>query len=88
MCQTRLVHYDYVVLKTNEIKVAQYLSVAVFVSLVRFVLKVVYIRYVMVFYDHYIAGQPYYIRCWEQQMSRKAIKLCKIQLPFSNENVT
>ena len=37
---------------------------------------------------HYIAGQPYYIRCWEQQMSRKAIKLCKIQLPFSNENVT
>ena len=49
MCQTRLVHYDYVVLKTNEIKVAQYLLVAVFVSLVRFVLKVVYIRYVMVF---------------------------------------
>ena len=51
MCQTRLVHYDYVLCsaKTNEIKVAQYLLVAVFVSLVRFVLKVVYIRYVMVF---------------------------------------
>ena len=51
MCQTRLVHYDYVVLKTNEIKVAQYLLVAVFVSLV------VYIRYVMVFYDQPIILQ-------------------------------
>ena len=57
MCQTRLVHYDYVVLKTNEIKVAQYLLVAVFVSLERFVLKVVYIRYVMVFYDQPIILQ-------------------------------